>query len=164
MMRLTLLLDRRHAPYLKWLGTAFTRGQHDDDLPTHLLSALRARDLAAREASLAQAYETLGRRHNRARLTPPLDASTRPYHGRPARVLMADRFAAALLETVTNPALLALPLIGSVDQVVDATDILNRLISTGHSLRSTRASRTLPAGSAPSRRQSRGRLRLTAFG
>lgn len=78
----------------------------------------------AREAALPQAYEDLGRGHNRARLTPPLDASTRPYHDRPARVLMADRFADALLETVTDPALLALRLIGSVDQVVDATDVL----------------------------------------
>jgi len=123
-MRLALLLDRRYAPYQKWLGTAFSRSRHDDRLPEHLRLALHARDLDSRERALAQAYEDLARRHNSARLTPPLDPSARDYHGRPARVLMADRFASALLETVANTALQALPLIGSVDQAVDSTDVL----------------------------------------
>jgi uncharacterized protein DUF4037 len=123
-MRLALLLDRRYAPYQKWLGTAFARGDQGDRLPEHLRSALGARDTGAREAALARAYEALARRHNRAGLTPPLDPSVRDYHRRPARVLMAGRFASALLEGVTDPALLALPLIGSVDQVADSTDVL----------------------------------------
>ena len=37
---------------------------------------------------------------------------------------MADRFTDACLATVTDPALGKLPLIGSVDQVVDSTDVL----------------------------------------
>jgi hypothetical protein len=37
---------------------------------------------------------------------------------------MADRFTQALLATVADPALLALPLIGGVDQVADSTDVL----------------------------------------
>ncbi len=123
-MRLALLLDRRYAPYQKWLGTAFARGRHEDRLPEHLGAALRAHDVVARERALAGAYEDLARRHNRAGLTAPLDPSTREYHGRPARVLMADRFASALLETVRDPALRALAPIGAVDQVVDSTDVL----------------------------------------
>jgi len=122
-MRLALLLDRRYAPYQKWLGTAFARGRHEDGLPAHLQETLQARDVVAREAALADAYEALARRHNRAALTPPVDPSTRPYHGRPARVLMADRLADALLDTVSDPALRALPRIGGVDQVVDSTDV-----------------------------------------
>jgi len=123
-MRLALLLDRRYAPYQKWLGTAFERGRHDDRLPEHVRSALHARGAPAREAALARAYEDLARRHNRARLTPPLDPSVRDYHSRPARVLMADRFTSALLDTVTDTTLLTLPLIGGVDQVVDSADVL----------------------------------------
>ncbi len=123
-MRLALLLDRRYAPYQKWLGTAFARGRHEDRLPEHLRAALHAADRHAREAALAQAYEAIARRHNETGLTPPLDPSTRDYHDRPARVLLADRFASALLDTVTDTALRGLPLIGSVDQVVDSTDVL----------------------------------------
>jgi hypothetical protein len=123
-MRLALLLERRYAPYQKWLGTAFARGHHEDRLAEHLRTALHARDVSSREEALGQAYEALGHRHNRAALTPPLDASPRDYHARPARVVMADRFASAVLDTVTDPALLQLPLIGGIDQVVDSTDVL----------------------------------------
>jgi hypothetical protein len=123
-MRLALLLDRRYVPYQKWLGTAFARGRHDDRLPDDLRAALHAPDVVGREAALGRAYEALARRHNHAGLTAPLDPSPRDYHGRPARVLMADRFADALLDTVTDPALRARPLIGAVDQVVDSTDVL----------------------------------------
>ncbi len=55
--------------------------------------------------------------------TPPLDHFVRDYHGRPARVLMADRFTSALLATTTDPALLSLPLIGGIDQAIDSSDI-----------------------------------------
>src|SRR4051812_7842593 len=123
-MRLALLLDRRYAPYQKWLGTAFARGPHDDRLPEHLRAALHARDRREREAALAQAYEDLAHRHNRARLTPILDPSVRDYHDRPARVLMADRFTSALLGTVSDATLHALAPIGGVDQVIDGTDVL----------------------------------------
>lgn len=124
MMRLALLLDRRYAPYQKWLGTAFSRGQHPDGLPRHLVAALHARDVGTRETALADAYRTLARRHNDTALTDPVDPSTRNYHGRPALVLMADRFAEKCLATVVDPMLRALPLIGSIDQAVDSTDVL----------------------------------------
>jgi hypothetical protein len=125
MMRLALLLARRYAPYQKWLGTAFAGGRHPDGLPGYLADALRATDLTTRESALAHAYTALGRRHNEAALTPALDPSTRSYHERPARVLMADRFTEACLTTVTDPALRDLPLIGAVDQAVDCTDVLS---------------------------------------
>ncbi len=124
MMRLALMLDRRYAPYQKWLGTAFARAKHADSLPAHLTDAVHARDVAAREAALASAYTALARRHNDAALTDPVDASIRNYHERPARVLMADRFTAACLATVTHPALRGMPPIGAIDQVVDSTDLL----------------------------------------
>jgi len=125
MMRLALLLDRRYAPYSKWLGTAFARARHGDGLPKYLAGALHAPDVAARGSALAAAYTALARRHNHAGLTRPLDPATGSYHERPAQVLMADRFAEACLATVTDPALRTLPLIGAVDQVVDNTDVLS---------------------------------------
>jgi len=123
-MRLVLLQQRRYAPYQKWLGTAFARLQHDDDLPAQLSRALHAGDAATREAGLAAAYEAVARRHNASGLTAPVDPATRDYHGRPARVLLADRFVDACLQTVTDPVLNRLPLIGTVDQHTDSTDVL----------------------------------------
>jgi hypothetical protein len=125
MMRLALLLDRRYAPYQKWLGTAFARSRHDDDLPRHLADALRATEPGPRGDALAEAYVALAGRHAAAGLTEAVDARIRGYHERPAQVLMADRFAEALLGTVTDDLLAALPLIGGVDQLVDSTDALS---------------------------------------
>lgn len=125
-LRLALLLDRRYAPYQKWLGTAFARGSHPDRLPEQLAAAVHARDAAAREGALAEAYASIARRHNAAGLSDPVDPSTRTYYQRPARVLMAGRFTEACLATVNNPQLRELPLIGSVDQVADSTDLLTQ--------------------------------------
>lgn len=125
-MRLALLLERRYAPYQKWLGTAFAQAPCDDRLPEHLAAAVHAPDVGSREDALAQAYVTIARRHTSAALTEPVDPAIRRYHQRPARVLMADRFADACLATVTDATLRALPLIGGIDQVVDNTDLLTR--------------------------------------
>jgi hypothetical protein len=78
-----------------------------------------------RVTALADAYALLGRRHNALGITPALEPTTGTYYDRPAQVLMADRFADACLATVTDPALRGLPLIGSVDQVVDCVDVLS---------------------------------------
>lgn len=123
-MRLALLLERRYAPYAKWLGTAFGRLDQRDGLGRHLEDAVHAAALDARETALSAAYVAIARRHNDTRLTEPLETTVRPYHGRPAEVLLAERYAAACLATVTDPALRALPLIGSIDQFVDSTDVL----------------------------------------
>jgi hypothetical protein len=66
----------------------------------------------------------LARAHNAAGLTAPLDPAVRRYYDRPFLVLRADRFAAACRDAITDPRLRRLPLIGSVDQVVDSTDVL----------------------------------------
>lgn len=124
MMRLALLLERRYAPYQKWLGTAFAHGEHTDGLPGHLADAVHATDVTRREVALARACAVLAGRHNDAGLTDPVDPAIRTYFGRPARVLMADRFADACLATVSDPALRALPPVGAVDQAVDSTDLL----------------------------------------
>jgi hypothetical protein len=125
MMRLALLLDRAYAPYQKWLGTAFARLRHTNDLPTHLTAALNARDTTRREDALAEAYTALADRHNKAGLTERIEPSIGNYFQRPARVLMADRFVDSCLATVTDPDLIGLPLIGTIDQAVDSTDLLD---------------------------------------
>jgi Domain of unknown function (DUF4037) len=123
LMRLALLLARRYAPYQKWLGTAFARLAHADGLPDHLRRAVTAADPSERQAGLAAAYAALAERHNSTGLTPVVPPIIGPYHRRAAQVLMADRFTHALLETVDDPWLRRLPLIGSIDQHTDSTDV-----------------------------------------
>jgi hypothetical protein len=123
-MRLALLLQKRYAPYSKWLGTAFARLPSTDDLPAQLHATVHAADSERRQEALAGAYRSIALRHNAAGVTVGLDPEVRPYHGRPARVLMAERFAQASLEAVHDPWLRGLPLVGAVDQFVDSPVVL----------------------------------------
>jgi hypothetical protein len=126
LIRLCFLLERRYAPYSKWLGTSFRRLAAYDAVAPHLAAALDAGDAATREAALVAAAEEVARRHNALAITPPLDASARLFHGRPFRVLGSGRFVDACLEQVSDPWLRALPLVGGVDQLADSTDLLSR--------------------------------------
>jgi hypothetical protein len=119
-MRLALLIARRYAPYGKWLGSAFAALGHRDGLDAHLRDAVRGD-----EAALGAAFVAIARRFNAAGLTDPVEPTLRPFHGRPAQVLDAERFVDACLATVADPKLLALPLVGAVDQWVDSTDVLS---------------------------------------
>ncbi|MFD7295255.1 DUF4037 domain-containing protein [Streptomyces sp. NPDC059897] len=126
LMRLCLLLDRRYAPYGKWLGSAFGRLPAARALTPSLRGALTAPDHPTRECHLCDAYEAVATLHNATGLTPPLDPTRRPYHSRPFLVLHAEHFAQALARTLTHPALRERPLVGGVDQWADSTDLLHR--------------------------------------
>lgn len=124
LVRLALLLHRRYPPYNKWLGSAFATLPLAASLTPVLRAALAAPDWHDREQHLAAAYEALAAIQNDTRLAAAVDAATRPYFGRPFRVLMADRFADALLAAVPDPAVAALPRVGAIDQHADSTDLL----------------------------------------
>jgi hypothetical protein len=124
-MRLVFLLERRYAPYGKWLGTAFARLDAAGSLRPALLGAVSAPDQAGREDALVAAMEELAARHNALGVTRPVDATVRLFHSRPFRVLGSARFVDACLERVTDPWLRSLPLVGAIDQLADSTDVLS---------------------------------------
>jgi hypothetical protein len=123
-MRLCFLVERRYAPYSKWLGTEFAKLSAAADVGPALERALAAPDHPARELALADAYEAVARRHNALGVTDAVDPTVRPFHSRPFRVLHSERFVAACLARVADPGLRDLPLVGAIDQFVDSTDVL----------------------------------------
>ena len=125
LMRLCFLIERRYAPYSKWLGSAFRDLRIASGLAPHLDAALKATDYPTREAALCSAYEYVGRCHNQLNLTPPVDPETRLFYKRPFRVLGGDRFAEACLVAIQDKWLRKQPLVGSIDQFVDSTDVLS---------------------------------------
>lgn len=124
LLRLALLLERRYAPYSKWLGTAFARLDAGDGLPGQLRAAVHAPDAERRQDALGAAYRSVAGRANATGRTRVVDEGVGSYHGRPAQVLMAGRFVQAWLETVQDPWLRGLPLVGAVDQLVDSSAVL----------------------------------------
>ncbi|MDQ0930726.1 DUF4037 domain-containing protein [Streptomyces turgidiscabies] len=137
LMRLCLLMDRRYPPYGKWTGSAFARTPQAPTLTPVLTAALAATDWPTREHHLARAYETVAAAHNQLGLSDRVDPTTRPYHDRPFQVLHAERFARALTTHITDPAIRALPTIGTVDQFIDSTDVLSRPELTRAATRAT---------------------------
>ncbi len=126
MMRLALLMERRYAPYAKWLGTAFAHLRCASMLQPVLADALGATAWPQREDSLCIAYEQLARAHNQLGLARPVEPTVRLFFDRPFRVLAAGRFADATRQGITDPDVLALPAdIGGVDQFVDNTEVLS---------------------------------------
>jgi Domain of unknown function (DUF4037) len=125
LVRLCFLLERSYAPYSKWLGTAFSRLAVAAELGPHLTAALSADTYPDREAALVGAYEQVAHRQNLLALTRPVEPTARQFHDRPYRVIAADRFATACIQAITEPQLRSLPLVGSVDQWVDSTDVLS---------------------------------------
>lgn len=92
----------------------------------HLSGALAARSWREREQHLSPAYEIAAGMHNDLGLTEPLDVTVRNFHDRPFRVLDAYRFTDALVSTISDPAVRALPPVGAIDQYVDNTDVTDR--------------------------------------
>ena len=125
LMRIWFLLEREYWPYTKWFGTAFSRLPGTEQVGSVLHRAVTTDDHPSREAALAEAYELTAARFNVSGLTEPLDPRVRSFHARGYLVLEADRFADACRSQITDPRLRALPLVGSVDQFVDGTDVLD---------------------------------------
>lgn len=125
LMRVWFLLCRTYWPYSKWFGTAFARLPGSLPLVELLEHALSAGDHRTREAALLAAAERVAVRHNDAGLTAPVDPHPRPFFSRPWHVLGADRLVDACLDSLGGSWLRGLPLIGSVDQVADSTDLLS---------------------------------------
>jgi len=102
-IRLSFLLERRYAPYSKWLGSAFRGLDAYPALVGALTAALSAGGYSQREAALTEAVEELARRHNALELTEGVDTRVRLFHGRPFRVLGSGRFVAACLDRIRIP-------------------------------------------------------------
>jgi hypothetical protein len=122
LMRLCFLIERRYAPYAKWLGTAFGRLDCGPTLSPMLREALAATDWRARDAALVPAYEHIAAKFNTLGLTDPQEPSVRYFYGRPFRVLGAGRFVDACM---AQTPLRRLGYAGSIDQLADSTDILS---------------------------------------
>ncbi|HLX38393.1 MAG TPA: DUF4037 domain-containing protein, partial [Candidatus Binataceae bacterium] len=130
LMRLCFLLERRYAPYSKWLGTAFAELKCALELTPSLDGALRSNSWQERQGLLSVAYEAIARMHNALGITAELDPKVRYFHQRPYLVLDAERFASSTAALITEPELVAVRddvgLIGGIDQLSDCTDLVGR--------------------------------------
>jgi hypothetical protein len=127
-MKLAFLMEKQYAPYGKWLGTAFGRLRVGKKLAPVLQDVLLAKTWKARERKLAQAYSIVAKQHNALRITKPLPTKATKYFGRPYLVIHGDTFASSIKEAIRDPEVKRLEAnIGSIDQFIDSTDVLQQL-------------------------------------
>ena len=124
-VRLCFLLERRYAPYSKWLGTAFSELDSYGVIGDSLLETLAATEYPGREEALVRAIQEAASLHNALGVTRRVDETAVLFHERPFRVLGSGRFVDACLERIGDPGLRALPLVGSMDQLMDSSDVLS---------------------------------------
>jgi hypothetical protein len=129
-MRLCFLQERRYAPYDKWLTMAFARLSAGSVVGAAIAAMVAAVAYPTREEGLVRMLQAIAQRHNALGLTPRIEgtagrfdvkikAATRPY-----QVINANRFVVACREAITDAALRDLKLVGSIDQLTNATDLL----------------------------------------
>ena len=115
-IRLGLLLERRYAPYSKWLASAFSTLPLGRELSPSLKTGITDPTGGGANA-LCAALETLGSLTNE-RLGVRVDPSRRQHFSRPITVVPASEFTAAVLETVQDPKLQTLGTdVGNVDML-----------------------------------------------
>ncbi|MBI2626742.1 MAG: DUF4037 domain-containing protein [Parcubacteria group bacterium] len=124
LMKLCFLMDQKYYPYTKWFGTAFSKLNIASKLEPSLSKTLLASSWKEREKYLAEAYKIIAQAHNELGITKPMTTEVSSYHERPYLVIHADGFADAIRKTITEEELKKLPNIGSVDQFIDSSDVL----------------------------------------
>ncbi len=128
LMRLCFLMERRYAPFIKWLGSAFAQLDCASDLVPIFMRALEANSWEERQTHLTTAYQLVAEMHNTLGITDPLTTKVSQFHSRPFLVIHADRFVDAIRAAIKSEEVLALPEhLGSIDQFVDSTDALRYL-------------------------------------
>ena len=137
-MRLCFLLERRYAPYPKWFGSAFSRLAGAKTLTPLLDATIKAETWEHRQTPLAQAFLAAAEMHGPAGF--PLSVTPRigPYFDRPFLTINAEDVSNSLAADIADPLLRGQPVIGSIDQITDATPPIvapnraRQLISTLH--------------------------------
>ncbi|MES2342538.1 MAG: DUF4037 domain-containing protein [Pseudomonadota bacterium] len=155
-MHLVFLIERRYAPYAKWLGSAFQALGSAPQFADALARVLGADDWRAREAAPADCYRLAGVLQIAHGTPGAIAPRIGPYHDRPYSVVNADEIASALRAAIIDPSLRDLPLVGGVDQIADNVAILAHPGHARSMMRGLRANSPSPAppgeGRGPGRR------------
>jgi hypothetical protein len=121
---LAFTLSRRWAPYAKWRGTAFRSLSVAARLGPLLDAASAAPGWRERENALATACEVL-LDIQREQVQPAAESAVIPFFDRPYRTV-DQAVPQGLLAGITDPDVARLPpMVGSIEQWVDCTDVLS---------------------------------------
>jgi len=129
LMRLSFLMEQQYTPYIKWVGSAFQQLNIAPKLTPLFEEILNSTHWKQIEPNLSKAYFQAAEAHNALKITPHITPGVLPFYNRPFLVPHSARFVTALLAQVKDPSIKALPPhLGSIDQIVDNTDLLENIL------------------------------------
>jgi Domain of unknown function (DUF4037) len=127
-IKLAFLMEKRYAPYSKWLGTAFQRLRIAKTLTPLLRQVWLAKTWKTRDRSIAKAYSVMAQQHNALKITQPLATNISNYYSRPYSVIHGDRFAKAIKQAIKDPQIKRIKTdVGSIDQFTDSANVVEDL-------------------------------------
>ena len=130
-MSLCFLMEKQYAPYPKWFGSGFKQLACAKELSPILWNAQTAETWEEREKALCIAYEILAKQHNALNITEPVTEQVSNFHGRPFKIIHADKVVQSIVQQLTDPEvkrIAANGLIGGIDQWSDNSELRSNLI------------------------------------
>jgi hypothetical protein len=123
-MRLGMLIERRYAPYPKWLGTAFARLDCAADVTPLLEQVLSAKNWQDRETSLLETCQFMAELQVRRDIPGAIAPSAGSLHGRPYRFIDSIKIGEALRAAIADDDVRSLPECGAADQFISSNYVL----------------------------------------
>jgi hypothetical protein len=130
-MQLGFLLERKYAPYSKWLEKAFLKLNCAKQLMPYLSKIVYSPDSKSRYENLCRAFESLASIHNDLSITKPINSECREWHTRPFKAIHGGQVAEIIADSINQVemrTILKKGLVGNIDQISDNTDVLESYI------------------------------------
>jgi hypothetical protein len=125
LMALCFLMERRYTPYSKWFGKAFSELSIADKLGPILSKSLDSNSIGEREKWLSKAYHIVAEKQNSLHITQQqLPIKVSRFYNRPYLVIHAGSFANAIRKEINDARVRKLPLIGSINQITENSELL----------------------------------------
>jgi len=124
-MMLCFLMEKRYAPYIKWLGTAFSKLRNAANLTPLFMKIMEASTWQQRQEYLTRVYEYMAKMHNELGITESLTTRVSQFYNRPFMIIGGSSFADAIHAEIKDDEVKQLPKhLGGIDQYVDSTEVL----------------------------------------
>ncbi len=126
-IQLGFLLERKYAPFAKWLERSFVKLDCSRALMPHLSKVTKPTDSKSGQQALCDCFEILASIHNDLSITEPINAKCREWYGRQFKAIHGGPVAEIIADAITDVEMRSIcrkGLLGNIDQISDNTEVL----------------------------------------
>ncbi|HLL60428.1 MAG TPA: hypothetical protein VK338_01815, partial [Candidatus Nitrosocosmicus sp.] len=121
-IKLCFLMEKQYIPYIKWLGSAFSRLKSAVELYPLLMKVQETNSWTRREKVLGEVYSLIAHRHNELDITKKMHTVVTK-GARPYKIIKAEEFSKEIYKNLKPPLSNLKYKIGAIDQFVSHTRI-----------------------------------------